>query len=268
MSISFPDERDFVETYEKHGERLTRLFSEQALEALGPLKELRLVDVAAGTGGAAVSAAARGALVLASDGNPMMIQRVSSRLNGFPGSAAQVDDFTCLDIADGRFDVATTFFGVLTSRHWDAGLAELVRITRPSGRIAATIWTHQGDCSPAHLLKRVFETTFAGRQLWTPEAVPAFSREALAEAMEEAGLCDPHVTELSSDWTPIDSARVVEECAPMFSSFPAVASLSQEDRARLDTGLGMAFDQLRDRDGVVRLRTRAYFAIGSVPHTK
>src|SRR3954471_6580889 len=68
-----------VSLYEAVFEPLTNAFAARALDALGVGPGLFCLDVGAGSGGAALLAARRGASVLAIDASPRMAQRMAAR---------------------------------------------------------------------------------------------------------------------------------------------------------------------------------------------
>ncbi len=112
-----------------------------------------VLDVAAGSGNAAIPAAAAGARVTALDLVPELLAAGEAYAD-----AAGVDvdwvqgDAEDLPFADASFDVAFSVVGVqFTPRH-EATAAELVRVTRPGGRIVLAHWT------PAGFIGRVFKT--------------------------------------------------------------------------------------------------------------
>ncbi|PSL04799.1 ubiquinone/menaquinone biosynthesis C-methylase UbiE [Haloactinopolyspora alba] len=97
----------------------------------------RFLDVAAGSGALALAAARRGADVLATDVAPAMIERLRDRASaaGLTNVRAQVMDGESLDLDDDSFDVTGSQNGVSLFPGLDAGLAEMVRVTRPGGRV-------------------------------------------------------------------------------------------------------------------------------------
>ena len=112
-----------------------------------------VVDVAAGNGNAALAAARRGAEVTACD-------YVGSLLDGTRARAAAeglaIDvreaDAESLPFADGTFDVALSTFGVMFTLRQEVAASELLRVTRPGGRIGLTNWT------PDSFVAQVFKT--------------------------------------------------------------------------------------------------------------
>src|SRR5918994_288459 len=107
-----PDQRparwdDHVSVYETVFEPLTNSFARRALDMLGVGAGDRLLDVAAGSGGAALLAAARGADVLAVDGSAQMVERIRARAGAAPGRVrAEIMDGMALALPDAGFDAA------------------------------------------------------------------------------------------------------------------------------------------------------------------
>lgn len=105
----------------------------------------RVLDVAAGSGNAAIPAALAGARVVASDLTPELLEsgRRQSAARG-----AEVDwrqaDAEALPFADGEFDTVMSCVGLMFAPHHQAGADELVRVCRPGGTIGLLSWTPEG----------------------------------------------------------------------------------------------------------------------------
>jgi ubiquinone/menaquinone biosynthesis C-methylase UbiE len=97
----------------------------------------RFLDVAAGPGGLSLPAARLGARVLATDWSPAMIERFTARVRaeGLRDAEARVMDAHALDIEDDTFDVTGSQFGVMLVPDQPVALREMVRVTRPGGRV-------------------------------------------------------------------------------------------------------------------------------------
>ena len=106
--------------------------------ALADLKAGELfLDVAAGTGGLSLPAARLGARVLATDWSPAMIERFEARAlaEGLIDAEGRVMDCHALDLGDDTFDVTGSQFGVMLVPEQPRALREMVRVTKPGGRV-------------------------------------------------------------------------------------------------------------------------------------
>jgi ubiquinone/menaquinone biosynthesis C-methylase UbiE len=247
-----------ISLYERMGERTTQPFAMHILDVLQPISNLDLIDIAAGTGGLALVATERGARVLATDVSSAMIERTRERLGSGQHARAEIMDFSMLNLSDAGYDIAVSNFGVLAFSNWRLGLAEMIRVTRHGGRISLSMWTHWDDCSPAHLMKRVFSTLFADRALWPANMFPVFTEESLHADVRDAGCTDVHVEVVTADWSPFSSVDVVSECDPMFKGFPGYAALTSLEAEKLHAALQEAFQAYAREDGVIRLPTKAF----------
>jgi SAM-dependent methyltransferase len=105
----------------------------------------RVLDVAAGSGNVAIPAAATGAHVVATDLTPELLERGSADAAGLGVSLTwEVADAEHLPFDDSAFDVVTSCVGVMFAPHHQAAADELVRVTRPGGRIGLINWTPTG----------------------------------------------------------------------------------------------------------------------------
>jgi ubiquinone/menaquinone biosynthesis C-methylase UbiE len=105
----------------------------------------RVLDVAAGTGNAAIAAAQRGADVIASDLCPDLLERgkVSAARRGISlrWLEANAEALPC-DSAE--FDAVLSCIGVMFAPHHQPVADELVRVCRPGGLIGLISWTPEG----------------------------------------------------------------------------------------------------------------------------
>src|SRR5687768_16905256 len=106
---------------------------------------MRVLDVAAGTGNAAVPAARTGADVVASDLTPELFSagRAFAARHGVE-LAWEEADAENLPYADGTFDVVMSSVGVMFAPHHQQAADELVRVCRPGGTIGLISWTPEG----------------------------------------------------------------------------------------------------------------------------
>ncbi|MFP3940658.1 MAG: class I SAM-dependent methyltransferase [Thermoanaerobaculia bacterium] len=114
-----------------------RTLATEALRLAGLRAGDRFLDVAAGSGGLSLPAARLGARVLATDWAPGMIERFQARARdeGLSEAEGRVMDCHALDLADDSFDVTGSMFGVMLVPDQAQALREMVRVTRPGGRV-------------------------------------------------------------------------------------------------------------------------------------
>jgi len=115
------------------------------VEASGIGPGMHVLDVGAGTGNASIPAAQRGASVTASDLTPELLEAGRHRAEGAGVSLGWVEaDAEHLPFDDASFDVVISSIGVMFAPHHQAAADELVRVTRPGGRIGLLSWTPEG----------------------------------------------------------------------------------------------------------------------------
>lgn len=105
----------------------------------------RVLDVAAGSGNAAIPAALAGASVVASDLTPELLG-TGRELAGREGADLRWEeaDAEALPYAEGEFDTVLSCVGVMFAPHHQSAADELVRVCRPGGTIGLLSWTPGG----------------------------------------------------------------------------------------------------------------------------
>jgi len=228
-------------------------FGEEALRRVDLRPGQRFLDVAAGTGALSIPAARLGAQVVATDIAPTMIERLRARAqgDGLSNLEGVVMDGEALDLDDDTFDVSASQNGVSLFPDLKAGLNELVRVTRPGGRVLIVAF------GPPQ--KAEFLTFFMGAMR---VAVPGFTpppmdppplpfqladHTTLHRKLVEAGLVEVEVESVTWEM-PFESAAhfwdIVTSSNPIGAQL--TANLTDEQIAAVQQVLdGM----LRDRSG-------------------
>lgn len=116
-----------------------RLWRKAVTRAVAVRPGERVLDLAAGTGTSSLPFAAAGAYVVPCDFSLGML-RVGKRRH--PGLPLTAGDATRLPFADGVFDAVTISFGLRNVQDTDAALRELLRVTRPGGRVVICEFSH------------------------------------------------------------------------------------------------------------------------------
>ena len=178
------------------------------VEAAGIGPEMRVLDVAAGTGNASIAAAERGATVTASDLTPELLEAGRSRAEAAGVELDWVEaDAESLPFEDGSFDVVMSAIGAMFAPDHQRVADELVRVCRPGGTVALLNWT------PSGMLGALFATMKPFAPPPPPNARPAplwgsedHLRELFGERLELRTL-ELDVLEVTAFERPGDYAR-------------------------------------------------------------
>jgi demethylmenaquinone methyltransferase / 2-methoxy-6-polyprenyl-1,4-benzoquinol methylase len=139
-----------------------RRWRRDVIEAVAPQPGELVLDLAAGTGTSSEPFVERGATVVPCDFSLGML-RVGKRAR--PGLAFTAGDATRLPFADDTFDAVTISFGLRNIVDPLAGLREMLRVTRPGGRLVV--------CEFSHPTNAAFRTAYLE---YLMKALPAIAR--------------------------------------------------------------------------------------------
>lgn len=161
-----------------------QIVGESLCEAADVRAGERVLDVAGGNGNASLAAARRFADVTCTDYVPQLLEQARLRAQGdrLP-IAFKVADAEDLPFADASFDVALSTYGAMFAPDQARTAAELLRVTRPGGRIGLANWTPQGFVGELFKLVGSFVPPPAGLSspaLWgtEPRLVELFGTQA------------------------------------------------------------------------------------------
>jgi SAM-dependent methyltransferase len=133
-------------------EPLSRPLHEATLAALAPLSGRALLDVGCGSGSVLLAAARHGARVFGLDAAASMIAVARDRL---PDADLHVGDMETMPFENETFDVVTAFNAVQFAAGPQAAVHEMVRVTRPGGRVAIGVWGDPDRCETDGVFQRV-----------------------------------------------------------------------------------------------------------------
>jgi SAM-dependent methyltransferase len=123
-----------------------QIVGEELCEAVDLRSGSRVLDVAAGNGNATLAAARRWCEVVSTDFVPALLEAAKRRADaeGHTNITFQEADAEVLPFGDGEFDVVLSTFGVVFALDAQRAADELLRVTKPGGRIGLANWTPAG----------------------------------------------------------------------------------------------------------------------------
>jgi len=126
-----------ADAYDGYFASITAQAIQPALDQIGDLAGLRLLDLCCGTGDLAAVAARRGATVTGVDFAPTMIAIAESKV---PDAEFVVGDAEALQFDDSAFDVMVCSFGLWHMADPDKAIAEAARVLKAGGSFIYTTW--------------------------------------------------------------------------------------------------------------------------------
>ncbi|MDQ4035555.1 MAG: class I SAM-dependent methyltransferase, partial [Chloroflexota bacterium] len=220
-----------ADAYDRFMGRYSRPLAPLLADFAGVIDGQRVLDVGCGPGALTAELTRRlgAANVSAVDPSEPFVAAARARNPGVDVRRASAEQ---LPFADAEFDAALAQLVVHFMTDPVAGLAEMARVTRPDGVVAACVWDHAGGMGPLGAFWR------AARELdaaVTDESALAGARQGhLVELFVAAGLRDVEETVLSAD---LEHATFDEWWEPFTQGVgPAgsyVAGLDMDRRAEL-----------------------------------
>lgn len=161
--------------------------AQAVVERAGLAPGENVVDVACGTGNAALLAAGRGTRVVGVDGAPRLLEvaRERARSQGVVVDLRE-GDLRALPVDDDSADVVLSVFGVIFTQEPAQTLREVARILRPSGRVLVTAWIPAGPIDA--MLAAMGRIVGRGTPRASAERFPWADPGALDLVAAEAGL--------------------------------------------------------------------------------
>lgn len=147
-----------------------------------------VLDVAAGTGNAAIPAVATGASAVALDLTPELIEL--GKLNAPQGGEELqwvVGDAEDIPFESGTFDAVISCVGVMFAPNHGQAAAELARVTREGGTVALLNWTPEGFIGEMFKIMREYQVpappASPGPPMWGHEDYVASLMDGLLEGL-------------------------------------------------------------------------------------
>ena len=254
---------DHVVLYEAVFEPLSVAFARQAIAKLDLAPGDRVLDVAAGAGGAALIMAEAGAAVTAIDGSPAMVERMRARARQcqLPLDARLMDGMA-LDYPDEAFDAALSVFGVILFPDPVKGLSEMHRVVGHGGHVAVVTWTEPHRYELATMLREAIQSL--GPEPPQSAPLPAQLRfvepDAFRRLFAEAGFPEVEIETVEARME-VPSARWL---ADRIHFAPGMAAWMSSLGGRRETVLDALVRRLEHDQGTGEISLGAVAAIGTI----
>lgn len=249
----------------------TMVLGEEVIRRLGLRPGMRLLDVAAGSGALSIPAARIGTEVVAIDLAPAMIERLTARAHaeGLSTVRGRAMDGHALELEDDAFDVAVSLNGVSLFPDMARGLAELVRVTRPGGRVVIIAFGPMKTVEFITFFTSAVQAAVPGATPLPADPPPlpfqAADPDVLRERLAAAGLRDVRIDTMTWE-AEFDSVQHLWHVFTASNPIGAqmVAGLSDERRVEVTHVLeGMLRERSAGAPGAV-LRAEVNVGIGTV----
>jgi len=204
------------------------MFEGQVTQSFAPLLEAvkassgtSLLDIVTGPGLIAGAAAERGALAQGIDFAERMIE--VARLT-YPELSFVQADAAALPFEDSTFDAATMSLALFMLPDPDAALAEALRVLKPGGRFAATVWDWPVPGFEAFYGPYAKYAEIEARLAGSPPLLGVADKPTLIACLESAGFQDVTISSLAIAWKMPTAARLFDSLA----SLRDLSSLSEQ----------------------------------------
>ncbi len=251
---------DHVGVYELVLEPFTLTFAETAIDRLALQPASRVLDVGAGSGGAALLLAGRSMDVTAIDGSAGMIDRIRERAAAEGVHIeAQVMDGQALTLPGASFDAALSVFGVILFPDAAKGMAEIHRVLKPGGRAAIVTWTQPEVYRVAAMLRAAMLSVWPDMPQSSLPAQLRFKDEPnFRKLFTGAGFAEPDI-EVMTALLKAPSARWLAERIAFAPGMTAMMNTLGERRSLV---LSAFVEQLETEYGTAELALPAAAFIG------
>jgi ubiquinone/menaquinone biosynthesis C-methylase UbiE len=241
----------------------------EALRLAGLEPGDRFLDVAAGPGGLSLPAARLGAEVLATDWSPAMIERFEARVRekGLTQAEGRVMDCHALDLPDSSFDITGSQFGVMLVPDQPRALREMVRVTKPGGRVFVIAYGSPAEFETLQVFVSAL-TAVAPDFPGLPDDPPPLEfqmadPDVFSQRLTGAGLKDVRV-ERTAERPVFTSGQEMWDWVLYGNPIPGmlVADLSEDQRTRLRQVLDSMVRERAGADGRAVLANAVNIGVG------
>jgi SAM-dependent methyltransferase len=227
--------------------------AEGLVAAADPRPGQRVLDVGCGTGNAALVAARRDCETTGIDFVPAWLERARGRA---AADGVKVDfleaDAQTLPFGVGSFDVVLSIFAVMFAPTQQRAADELVRVTRPGGRIGLASWTPEGYGGEFFRVLATYAPPFPG----VPSPTRWGTEEGLKELLGgETRVLDVKRLTVTEHFRTVD--HMVDAFVTTFGPVKAIHTAAPDDATRtaMRTDLAALFTKYNEAsDGTMAVK--------------
>jgi SAM-dependent methyltransferase len=232
---------------------------------------MTFLDVASGSGALSLPAARMGAQVTAVDQSPVMLELLQKRAKAEGLKIeTRVMDGHDLKLVDNTFDLTGSQFGVMLFEDMPLGLREMVRVTKPGGRVLMTVY---GDPHKLEFFGFFVQAIQAVRPDFTgppmdplPPPFQLQDPERLRRELTNAGLKDvkiDQITEPTAYATGRDLWEWIIWSNPIAEHLLAELRLTADDLGTVEKRMEQLHQQQTDGNGPLTLTAPINIGVGT-----
>ena len=240
----------------------SKLVGEEFIDWLAPTAAQRWLDVGCGSGAFSALLTRRCAPAELHGIDPSEAQLAFARSRGdATGATFHQGDAMALPFADHRFDAAAMALVIFFVPDPAKGVAEMVRVVRPGGVVAAYAWDMDGGGFPFAPIQA--ELRAFGHMPSRPPSVDASRLEAMRDLWRGAGLRDVETRAIVVQRSFADFDDFWAKSTITGSIRPTLAAMSEDDVAQVRERLRARLPA--DAQGRISYSARANAVKGRVP---
>ncbi len=253
-----------IEGYDNTFGAVTRQTVQATLDAANVSERARLLDICCGPGMLSAAAVKRNAKAVGLD-FPGVVALARKLV---PGAEFQSGDATALPFADNSFDAVVCGYGIMHVPDPEKALQEMLRVLRPGGRVALSVWDNEGPISGLGLIYKVVQD-HANLDVPLPHGPNIFqfsTIEKMRNALSKVGFTRVEATRFAQDWRLKSGRQFFDAVHEGTVRTRAVLAAQTDDViAKMIAHFEQALAGLRTSDGGFNLPMPAIIGSGAKP---
>jgi SAM-dependent methyltransferase len=196
-----------IESYNESFGSVTRQTAQATLDAAGVGRGSRVLDVCCGPGMLSAAALGRGAQAVGLD-FPGVVALARKLV---PGAEFESGDATRLPFADGSFDAVVCGYGVMHVPDAETAMREMLRVLRPGGRAALSVWDNETFGGLGLVYKAVQDHANLDVPMPHGPSIFQFSTlDRMRDALSGVGFRDVRATRFAQTWRLASAASLLD----------------------------------------------------------